>query len=283
MAKVSPEDWSATARPLALQLLDDASSLPSEKRAELLSTISEQIVPELLASHWQDLHTPEACADGRVPPTALEVDAFVRIARRQDLPGALAFVEELVRQGLSLESILLHLVPPAARQLGDEWLADVTSWAEVTAALGTLHQVVHVFGPEFAPAPARRGPVVLVAAPGEQHTLGLYLLGEFLRRDGWDAHVDPGLPAADLVAFVESQHVAAVGISVSNDELLGGVERLVLAVKRASCNPRVAVLLGGPLDLGPFAARLDVASFCDPREVVRWLDGRADMGYGGAS
>ncbi|HEU4408983.1 MAG TPA: cobalamin B12-binding domain-containing protein [Polyangiaceae bacterium] len=278
MAKVSAEDWGNSPQPLTLQLLRGPSAVPAEKRAELLATVHEQLVPELIVAHWQELQTLDPCSDTRGPPTEGEVSELARIARRQDLSGALAFIETLVRQGVPLEVVLLHLIAPAARLLGDEWLADQTSWGEVTIGLGTLQQVVHVFGPRFSPEAPDRGLVVLAAAPREQHTLGLYVLAEFLRRAGWDVQVDPAISDADLIALVESTHVELIGISVSNTDLVPSLDALVAAIRRASRNPQIAVALGGALDLSEEAERLGAVCFPDPRDVVRWLDDRARVG-----
>jgi methanogenic corrinoid protein MtbC1 len=283
MAKLSSEEWSAPLQPIALQLMREHAALPPEKRADLLATIHDRLVPELIAAHWRDVGPTSFCADARTPPTEAEVATFAEHARRQDLAAALEFVEALVRGGVSLEVVLLHLVAPAARLLGEQWQADVVSWVDVTAGLGTLQQVVHVFGPTFAPGVAHRGLVVLLAAPREQHTLGVYLLAEFFRRGGWDVHVDPTMSPDDLVALASSERVEMVGISVSCAELIRQLAPLVAAVKQASINPHVAVALGGSLDLAGEAERLGVPFFGDPREAVCWLDGRATVGCGGGT
>lgn len=279
MTKVSTtEDWCVSPRPLALQLLRQPSELSPEGRDDLLDTIHERLIPQLLLAHWEEPDAAVACPDTRPPPTEREICDLARIAVAQDLPGALAFVESLSSQGVSLESILLHLVAPAARLLGQEWDEDVTNWADVTVGLGTLQQVVHVLGPGFSPGIERRGRVVLVAALGEQHTLGVSLLGEFLRRVGWGVHVEPTMADADLITLVGSESIEMVGITVSNAGLVKPLERLVASIKAASVNPNIAVMLGGSPELADDAGRLD-ATFCaGPHDAVRWLERNAKSG-----
>ena len=72
---------------------------------------------------------------------------------------------------------MLDLIAPAARMLGDGWVDDTRTFTDVTFGLGILQQVVHTFGPTLAPQDGNRGSVVLVAAPSEQHTLGVHVLG----------------------------------------------------------------------------------------------------------
>lgn len=242
--------------------------------AELLATIHDEIIPRLMLAHGADPLREQVCPDARLPPTQVEVNEFAVIAVSEDVPAALAFVEKMCSDGLSLESILLDLIAPAARLLGEHWLADLRPFTEVTSGLCTLQQVVHILGPSFAPAREHRGFVVLVAVQPEQHTLGLYLLGEFLRRAGWGVQVAATMPDSELLALVKSQHVEMVGISVSNSSLLTLLSALIASIKKVARNPKMAILLGGPLELGEFAAENGVSACRDPRDAVHWLDKR---------
>jgi methanogenic corrinoid protein MtbC1 len=247
----------------------------ADEQSDLLATIHEQIIPRLVLAHFDDPAAAEACPDSRLPPDAEEVLAFSRIAAAQDLPGALAFVEAMVRDGVSIGTVLLHLVAPAARQLGDDWLADLRNFAEVTLALGTLQEVVHVLGPSFATGIGDRGSVLLVAAPSEQHTLGLHVLGEFIRRAGWTVEVESSLSRGELIDRVESERIEMLGVSVSNEQLVEPLARLVRDVKKASLNADIEVMIGGSLDLADLAAAVG-ATFCtDPTDAVRHLDAHA--------
>jgi MerR family transcriptional regulator, light-induced transcriptional regulator len=239
---------------------------------ELLATIEAEIVPRLMLAHRTEALVPAACAQQRLPPTHAEVFELARIAACHDLPMALALVETLCREGLTLESVLLDLVAPAARLLGEHWKDDLRTFTEVSAGLGTLQQLVHVLGPSFAPTVPHRGLVLILAAPGEQHTLGVFLAGEFLRKAGWGVQVDPSMGEAEVLSVVGSQHVELLGISVSNSALLKPLARLIGSARKASRNPSMGVMLGGSLELADFAARNDALLCTDPREAVRWLE-----------
>lgn len=244
----------------------------------LLQTIEQEIIPRLLFTHRTDAHSPAPCADSRPPPSREELAEFAALAVHSELADVLLYVERLGRQGLSLESLLLHLIGPAARALGEQWQDDLLSFTEVTAGLGTLQQVVHALSPSFAPTPPHRGLVVLTAAPGEQHTLGLLLIGEFLRRAGWGVHTCPVLTEGELLALVSSQRLALLGITVSNDHLLKPLAALLARVRRASLDPELPILLGGALDLSDFAASNRVEQCAsDPCEVVRYLERHATL------
>jgi MerR family transcriptional regulator, light-induced transcriptional regulator len=244
----------------------------------LLEVIESEIIPRLMMVHRADPLRLPTCPDSRLPPSSEEIAKLARIAIRHDLPGALHFIEQLCLGGLSLEAVLLELVGPAARLLGEQWQSDQRSFTEVSAGLGTLQQVVHVLGPSFAPSTEHRGLVVLLPAPGEQHTLGLFLAAEFLRRSGWGVHVNPSMSESELLQILRTERVELVGISVSNDHLLGPLASLIRAIRQASCHAGTKVMLGGSLDLREFAAQHGTL-FCtgDPREAVRDLEAHATV------
>jgi hypothetical protein len=63
------------------------------------------------------------------------------MAAEQDLEGALDLVASMVREGLSLDSVLLLLLAPAARLLGDGWQAEQRPFTDVMAGLDILREV----------------------------------------------------------------------------------------------------------------------------------------------
>ena len=237
---------------------------------DLLATIHERIIPQLLLAHHEADTVVLLPAPG---PTLDEVRTFADLSTRQDVGLAVAFVESLTARGVALEIILLDLVGPAARMLGDDWTSDERTFSEVTLGLSTLQQVVHIVGPAFSANPTNRGTVLLVAAPSEQHTLGIHVLGEFLRKAGWGVQVESALSRAEVIRLVETERVEMVGVSIANGDLVEPLTRLVTGLRRAPLNPDMAVMMGGSLDLTAAEHKQIGATFCnDAREAVRWLD-----------
>jgi methanogenic corrinoid protein MtbC1 len=88
---------------------------------------------------------------------------------------------------------------------------------------------------------------MLVPAPGSQHTLGLFMVAEFFRRAGWDVWGEPSASAADLLDAVRGEWFDVIGISIGAEFQIEGLSSVILGLKRASRNPAVRVLLGGPV------------------------------------
>ena len=68
------------------------------------------------------------------------------------------------------------------------WEHDECSFTDVTIGVCRMHQVLLEYSRCFEPpdGPHSQGKnALIVPAPGEQHTFGLFLVVEFLRRDGW--------------------------------------------------------------------------------------------------
>jgi methanogenic corrinoid protein MtbC1 len=81
--------------------------------------------------------------------------------------------------------------------------------------------------------------------PGEQHTLGLFMVAEFFLRDGWSVSAGPPLTESDLLHTVQDNWFDVIGLSVGFTDRLGALRRQVARVKRASRNPDLLILVGG--------------------------------------
>jgi len=136
----SRQDWGGTALPLLL-LEHPSPKLATPLSDDLLAVIQEQVLPQLALAHGARDGAPGDAADERTPPTDNEVALLATLAVEQGLVGALGLVASLLRQGLSIESVLLLLVAPAAQLLSEQWLTEVRTFTEVLAGLDVLKQV----------------------------------------------------------------------------------------------------------------------------------------------
>ncbi len=257
--------------------VSEAERAPPEpvRSADLVETVANHIVPRLLLAHRMDARGLERGADARRLPTPEEVSSLVELAVAQDVQLGVKQAELRLREGLSLESILLDWIAAGARMLGDQWLSDERSFAEVTLGLGTLHRMLATLRHRLRSPLGHRGSVVLLTAPGEQHTLAIHVLGDLLQHVGWDTVVQPNLAEAELLAMVATEPVVMVGISVSTLELVGPLEGMVARVREASLNRDVAVMLGGAVGLSSHAESIGALHCSSARNALTWLERRA--------
>jgi methanogenic corrinoid protein MtbC1 len=237
------------------------------RQAHLLRTIEAEIIPRLMLAH-RTLAADAEDGSGRTAPTATEVEAFARVVLERPASEARARVDALRDAGLALETILIELLGPTARRLGEMWEDDEVGFTEVTIGLSKLQQLVHELG-ELTHGPSEPsdpvGRVVLVPAPGEQHTFGMHIVAELFRRAGWTVLTEFSVTNDDLVSLVRDEQVDMVGFSVSSTRLLEPLTALVRELRAASRNPELVVMIGGAIDLSPHVTR--VGACCCPRDA----------------
>jgi len=215
-----------------------------QRRSILTRTVELDVIPRLLIAH--PVPTPPA-VDMLV--TVLHVTDLVGLVLSRGEPEAVAFVEAMHGQGAAAESLYLDLLAPAARRLGEMWEDDTCDFTEVTIGLWRLQNAMRELSPSFLRSANTRsnGPrVLLVPLPGEDHTFGLSMVYEFFCRAGWNAWSGPVESSADLRGLVRREWVEVIGFSLACDEKLDAVRTEIRSVRRASMNPGLAVLVGGP-------------------------------------
>lgn len=183
-------------------------------------------------------------------------------------------MDRLRSVGLHPENLLLDLIAPAARLLGQSWDEDRLDFTSVTSGLMLMHEIVHAFGYEIHDGPTESGDVrrvMLASAPGSQHLLGLSIVSEFFRNAGWQVVLEISPSGAELARAVSNEWFDLVGLSVALDSQLAELPELVSRLRQASRNPMVPVMLGGPifvlreLDAEQFGAQ---AVCMDARESI---------------
>src|SRR5262249_52242760 len=151
-----------------------------------------------------------------------------------DIAVASDFVEKICRNGASLEVIFLNLFSPAARYLGRLWEEDICDFTDVTIALCRLQQLLRELSTAFeaeAEILPRLRSAVLVAAPGDQHTFGVFILQEFFRRAGWDVRGGSMSSADELLELVQTGPCDLIGLSVSNDVNVEDLASVIRAIR----------------------------------------------------
>jgi methanogenic corrinoid protein MtbC1 len=217
--------------------------------AVLARTIQNEIIPRLMMAH----RTPSECAmPNLVIPysvTASDVDNFVNLLLEGRQAEGLDWIEEARGKGVSIESIFLNLLAPAARQLGELWEEDERDFTEVTLGLAELHKILHVL-PSMSELHKQYVPngltILLMPSPGDQHTLGLAMVAEFFQRDGWA--VDGGtFAAADNPALlVKAKHYDAVGFSLATGLGFNRLQDCISAIRKTASPNKLCIIVGGP-------------------------------------
>ena len=220
------------------------------RMSQLARTIEQEIIPRLMLAHRtaaEPLLRPagQACA-----VSFDDVKQFAKLVLSHDEDAAFAAVHSLRARQVSIDRIFLELLAPTARYLGELWDDDLCNFTDVTVGLGRLQRVLRELSPALGrsvehPAQGRR--VLLLPSPGEQHTFGLAMVAEFFRHAGWDVTGGAWTAGIDATALVSAEWFDVVGFSLGAELHLQALADCISAVRHAACNPRLKVLVGGPL------------------------------------
>ena len=245
---LAAQDYQSEADALGVARLQGLRARDQRRRAILTRTVQLDVIPRLLTAYNAPAPIVPALV---VDPT--HVAELVGLVLGRGEPAAIAYVEAMRERGAGAEAIYLDLLAPAARRLGVMWEEDTCDFTEVTVGLWRLQNAMRELSPSFLDQRTSRtdGPrILLVPLPGESHTFGLSMVHEFFRRAGWNAWSGPIESSAELAAMVQAERVDVVGFSLACDERLETVYQEIRNIRRASRNPGLNVMVGGP----PFVA-----------------------------
>ena len=248
-------------------------SLGEECKESLLATLEKQIIPRLL--NVQHFFSSDQTPNPPAPAAELpEFQAFTQHCLKNDSLHANEVVDALIAGGTPQEHIFLALIAPAARHLGVLWEQDLCDFTQVTCGLAIMHQLMYRLGyesPASSHAQDDKERVMLACAPGSQHFLGLTIVADFFRKAGADVVLEISSTESELLRAVANEWFDVVGISVALDAQLPTLPSLIEHLRKSSGNPKVRVVLGGPIflikTLSPVSLGAD-AILTDARDAV---------------
>lgn len=228
---------------------------PMRDDAALSKLVASEIIPRLVAA------SPATPAAPAAAP--YDIDRFAPLVFAAEADELVAHVDALLARGVRAESLLIDLLPAAARRLGDEWLEDRCDFIDVTMGLWRLQQVVHHLAIR---RPADGGgagtPSALFAPmPDDQHGFGAAIVEEMFARAGWHTTrlgSDGGRGA--LLDTLSAESFDIVGLTVTCDCHIAAVPSMVAAMRAVSRNPALRVLVGGRAFPGDATLALSVGA-----------------------
>ncbi|MEG3086784.1 cobalamin B12-binding domain-containing protein [Sphingomonas sp. PB4P5] len=222
----------------------------------LSSLIEREIIPRLIAAHAGVAAARSPASEQ--PVDVAEIAAFAPLVMQIDADALLAHIEAILDRGVAVETVMVDLLAPAARLLGEYWEADRCDFVDVTMGLWRLQEVVHEIA---ARGPSDRAPdtaprhALFASMPGDQHSFGMVVIDEVFRRGGWSTHRMADAETADLVRCVAKDHYDLVGLTISCDCHIADLTSTIAALRNVSRNPQLCVMVGGRI----FSADPDLA------------------------
>ncbi len=219
-------------------------------QASLMEILETQIIPSLLAAN--EFAEPFYSTDGArtALPTETEISSFADLCTGLDENAPDLFVQGLMTEGLSSEAIFLSLLAPAARHLGYLWDEDLCDFSKVTVGLLRMQKITMRLGSDFQEK--RKSPLegmraLFAPVPGSQHTLGVLMVSEFFRREGWQVWMELGSSEEKLLSAVKKDWFQVIGLSIGSEAHVESLTDTIRLIRTSSANRDVKILIGGPI------------------------------------
>lgn len=224
-----------------------AAEAARERCLVLGQVIQAEIIPQLVILH------PDFVTETTKPaykPDAEQVAAFTDLTLAPDDAAMIQAFSALVAEGYPVDQLFIDLLASSAALLGRMWEEDLCDFVEVTTGVFRLQRLVARFRiDEDAAAPDGQHRVLLMGAPGEQHTFGVRIVEQFLRKAGWEVSIGLASTPLEIAALVASEWFDVVGLTLSSDSRLEPLAAAIRSVRDASCNSAIGVMVGGPVFL----------------------------------
>lgn len=197
---------------------------------------------------------------------------YLKAVEAGSLRRAKSVVDWALRQGTDPVEIYLDLFRPAMVEIGNLWQLGLASVAqERLASFITGHLMAELsssFDPEW---PVADPPVALMACVAEErHDLGLRMVADIFRRDGWEIlNLGVCVPAEAVVNLAKERKPALVALSATLSPGVEMVKEVIQRLREEECD--VVIAVGGfPFNAVPGLWRRVGADLysADPRFVL---------------
>lgn len=162
---------------------------------------------------------------------ALAADYLAALLRLDEARAA-AVVEEAQSHGLDWKAIGRRVMEPALVRVGELWAEGELSTAEEHAATAITTRLHERLTTDLYPPRRAIGRAVVAGVTGNQHTLGVRMIADYLTAAGWEIHfLGSDLPEADLLSIVRRLRPDAVLLSASLEEQLPALRSAVVRLR----------------------------------------------------
>ncbi|AWW75533.1 cobalamin B12-binding protein [Erythrobacter sp. KY5] len=207
--------------------------------------IEGEIIPRLMMAHA--IGPDGGDARSEIDPCA--ADQFALLPLRLEAANLLEEVDAYLSDGVSVEAVLLDLLAPAARRLGQMWDDDEADFLDVTMGLWRLQEVMREISlrapirPPLARPDAARA--LFAPMPGDQHNFGSLMMDEVFARAGWDSRALNKPLRKELLDALSREPFDVVGLTLSRDCPSAAITNIIKAMRSVSANPHLSILIGG--------------------------------------
>jgi excisionase family DNA binding protein len=186
-----------------------------------------------------------------------------------DDAGSWGVVEAAIASGMEPRDFYCDILTPVLHEIGRLWASGEVGVEDEHLASNVAAGIVGRLGPRFASRGRTKGTVVIAMPAGERHDLGLAMLADILRSDGYRVlNLGADTPAPALLSALDGlDDLSAVALGIVDHERLDAAASLIASIRDAVGS--APVLVGGAaIDDDESARRLGADGWAtDAREV----------------
>ena len=172
-------------------------------------------------------------------------DGYVNLQLRGDRREALAFVDELVRQGHSVADIQQHVIADAQREIGRLWEENRVGVAQEHMATAISQVALAQLYRHAQPLPTRDRKVVVACVEGELHDFPARLVADALDLAGYETRfLGADVPTDSLINVLEKETPSLLALSITMPFHSTALRRQVTSV-REHTGGRLPIAVGG--------------------------------------
>jgi methanogenic corrinoid protein MtbC1 len=225
---------------------------PADKPSYLETTVEKKIIPRLVAQ-LANVKQRKLENISRLPLhlSARQISEFSILLLTKPYEECRDYALQLCHAGCSINEIYYSLAVDAARNLEYLWEADACTFGSSTIAIGHLQAILRELNPLFHTQGKLQtqtiGNALVVAAPGSQHSLGVFLLTENLIQHGWNVLPAAKITGAEILQTLKNSFFNFIAISIGSRKHWEELEDLIPSIRQASLNPQLHIMVGGAL------------------------------------
>ncbi|GAA0728338.1 cobalamin B12-binding domain-containing protein [Sphingomonas japonica] len=215
--------------------------------ASLSALIECEVIPRLMVAHPAHRFGRPTEQGAQIDP--LEVAMFAPLTMQVEADELLAQIEAMLDRGIGVETLLLDLLAPTAKALGEYWEQDRCDFVDVTMGLWRLQEIVHELSDRI---PAERAggeaaSALFAPVPGDQHSFGTVVVEELFARNGWSTDRLCDATHAMLADRLADEWFDLIGLTASCECHIAALPSAIAALRSVSRNPHLCVMVGGPV------------------------------------
>ncbi|MEM8571220.1 MAG: cobalamin B12-binding domain-containing protein [Pseudomonadota bacterium] len=155
--------------------------------------------------------------------------------------------------GISSPVIYEKYLPAVAHLLGERWVRDEITFVDVTKGSHRLQDVMRVYGREYVKSgnAVQNDHTAYMCVPDfENHSVGVFMAANQLRRMGVWVQLGIGVGATDIIEAARRHDFSMIGISAASNKSVAPICGLVDKLRSSLAGPTKIVIGGNIVNCG---------------------------------